>query len=91
MGLQVVSFYSYTVLSCPVSAQSIGLTVAWMQPRRLHTVLLSSLWRLTNESMGWNNASAEPETQWGVFHLSASLICHGWGSRSPCLHKAAPL
>lgn len=73
----------------PASAPYIGLTVLWMQPCRLHTVVLSSLRRLTNESMGWNNASAEPETLWGVFHLSASVICQGW-TRSPGLHKSPP-
>lgn len=57
-----------------------------MQACRLHTDLLSFLGRLTNESMSRNKASAELETQQGVFHLSASVICHGWGS--PCLHKA---
>lgn len=47
----------------PASARYIKLTVLWVQPCRLHTVLLSFLQRLTNESMGWNNASAEPETR----------------------------
>lgn len=86
-------FVIFVVCSCMgvvlIKAQcQSNILILWMQPCRLHTVHLSSLWRLTNESMGQNNASAEPETQQGVFHLSASVICHDWRSRSPCLHKA---
>lgn len=76
-------------IQCPVSAQHI-LVLLYCGCRPACSTQSAFSLVFTNESIGWNNASAEPETQWGVFHLSASLICHGWGSRSPCLHKAPP-
>lgn len=69
-------------------------TSAWYIGLRLAGSIQSSccpLWRLANESTVCNNASTEPKTQRGVFHLSASVACQGWGARSlPCLHKAGP-